>query len=124
MTTYGVKEYGLILNILKSFGNLESIFSLPSINKSNSILYTSRSYEREITRRGFVNVYIYIGVIPTNGRVADTSSKRDLASELTQTHKNTNVVDFINKESFHGHGNGKEAVLWCVYIQLNLLYIM
>ena len=52
VTTDGLGGDGLVLDILKGSGNLDSIFSLSSSNKSNSIAYISRGNEGRATTRG------------------------------------------------------------------------
>ena len=45
VTTDGLRGDGLVLDILKGSGNLDSIFSLSSSNKLNGMAYISRGNE-------------------------------------------------------------------------------
>ena len=49
--TDGLWGDGLVLDILKGSGNLDSIFSLSSSDKSNGIMYISRGNEGRATTR-------------------------------------------------------------------------
>ena len=77
----------MVLDILKSFGNLDCIFSLFNPNKMNGMIHISRCYEGRTATRGFSQVRMKFRVNYTDGRVVDASRIRDFASGLTQIQK-------------------------------------
>ena len=74
----------MVLDILKSFGNLNCIFSLFSPNKMNDMTHVSRCYKDRMATREFSQVRTKFRANSIDGRVVDASRIRDLASELTQ----------------------------------------
>ena len=110
----------MVFDILKSFGNLDCIFSLSSSNKTNGIMHVSRYYKGRMATRGFSQVRMKFRANSTDGRVVDASRIRDLASGLTQIQARDNLVDLSSRNGFHDSGSGR-VVFWCIHVMLNLL---
>ena len=94
----------MVLDILKSFGNLDCIFSLSSPNKMNDMIYVSRCYKGRMATRGFSQVRTKFRANSTDGGVVDASRIRDLASGLTQIQKRDDLVDLSSRNGFHNSG--------------------
>ena len=112
-----------VLDILESFGDLDSIFSLSSTNQLNGMSHISGSYEWGVTTRWLGKVWVKFWANSANGRVVDTSRKGYLTSGLAQIQKNNDLIGLISRERFHDDGSGRRVVLWCICIMLNLIYI-
>ena len=112
---------GIVLDILKSFDNLDCIFSFSNPNKTNGMIYVSRCYEGRTATREFSQVRSKFRANSTDGRVVDASRIRDLASGLTQIQKRNDLVDLSNRNGFHDSGSGSRVVFWCICVMLNLL---
>ena len=111
----------MVFDILKSFDNLDCIFSQSSPNKINGMIYVSRCYKGRMATRGFSQVRTKFGVSSTDGKVVDASRIRDLASELTQVQERDNLIDLSNRNGFYDSGSGLKVVFWCICVMLNLL---
>ena len=98
----------MVLDILKSFGNLDYIFSLFSPNKTNGMKYVSRCYEDRTATRGFSQVRIKFRVNSTDGRVVDASRIKDLVSGLIQIQERDNLIDLSSISS----AVGRMAISW------------
>ena len=94
----------MVLDILKSFGNLDCIFSLFSPNKTNGITHVSRCCEDRTATRGLGQVRIKFRVNSTDGRVVDASRIRDLVSGLIQIQERDDLVDLSSRDGFHDNG--------------------
>ena len=109
----------MLLDLLKSFGNLDCIFSLSSPNKTNGIIHISRCYKGRTATRGFSQVRTKFKVNSTDGRVVDASRIRDLASGLTQIQERDDLVDLSSRNEFHDSGSGSSSVLvYLCYVEL------
>ena len=60
----------MVLDILECLGNLDSIFSLFSAQKPNSMIYVSEGNDAWTTSRGFGKVRAVFGVNATDSRRA------------------------------------------------------
>ena len=60
--TNGLEGDGLVLDILKCLGNLDSIFSLSNTQKPNSMMYVSGGNDGWMTSRGFKKVRVVFGM--------------------------------------------------------------
>ena len=87
VTTDGLGWDGLVLDILKGSGELDSILSLSSSNQPDGMTHVSGSNDGRVTTRGFGKIRTEFGVDSTDIRVVYTSSKRDLVSRLTPKSK-------------------------------------
>jgi len=102
----------MVLDILKDLGDLDSILSLSSIKKLNSMLYISRRNDGWTTTNGFGKVGTVFSVNVTDGGVTEASGSRDLTSYLTQFQESNNLVDLISGKRFHDERSGKRDGVW------------
>ena len=113
VTTDGLGWDGLVLDILKGSGELDSILSLSSSNQPDGMTHVSGSNDGRVTTRGFGKIRTEFGVDSTDIRVVYTSSKRDLVSRLTQIQARDDLVVEVVKVT----------MFVCGYIMLNYLCI-
>jgi len=106
---------GMVLDILKGLGDLNSIFSLSNIKKLNSISHISRRNDGWMTISGFGKVGTVFSANATNGGVTETSGSRDLTSCLTQFQESNNLVDLISGKGFHNERSGKRDGVWMYF---------
>ena len=111
----------MVLDVLKSFGNLDCIFSLSNPNKMNNMTYVSRCYKDRTATRGFSQIRMKFRVNSTDGKVVDASRFRDLASGLTQIQEKDDLVDLSSKNGFYNSDSGSRVVFWCICVMLNSL---
>jgi len=102
----------MVLDILKGLGDLDSILSLSSIKKPNSMLYISRRNDEWMTTNGFGKVQTVFSANLTDGGVTEASGSRDLTSCLTQFQESNNLVDLISGKEFHDERSGKRDGVW------------
>ena len=76
----GLGGDGMVLDILKSLGDLDCIFSLSSTKKSNGMVHISRGNDEWTTTRGFGKVGTVFGTNTTDGGVVEASRSRDMTS--------------------------------------------
>ena len=106
----------LVLDILKGSGELDSILSLSSSNQLDGMTHVSGSNDGRATTRGFGKIRTEFGADHTDSRVVYTSSKRDLASRLTQIQERDNLIGLGNGKGFHGGGSGQsDNVCMCLH---------
>ena len=74
----------MVLDILKGLRDLDSILSLSSTKKSNSMSYISGRNDGWMTTSGFGRVGTVFSVNTTDGGVIESSGSKDLTSCLTQ----------------------------------------
>ena len=110
----------MVLDILKGLGDLDSILSLSSTKKSNSMLHISGRNDGWMTTSGFGKVGTVFSVNTTDGGVTESSGSRDLMSCLTQFQESNNLVDLISGKGFHDERSGKSDGVWlCLhYVEL------
>ena len=73
----------MVLDILKSLGDLDNILSLFSTKKLSSMLHISRRNDGWTTTSGFGKIGTVFSANATNGGVTEASGSRDLTSCLT-----------------------------------------
>ena len=83
VTTNGLGGDGLVLDILECLGNLNSIFSLFSAQKPNSMTYVSGGNDGWTTSRGFGKVRAVFGANATDSGRVNTSSRVDIVCSMT-----------------------------------------
>ena len=106
----------MVLDILKGLGDLDSILSLSSTKKSNSMSHISRRNDGWTTTSGFGKVGTVFSANMTDGGVTESSGSRDLMSCLTQFQESNNLVDLISGKGFHDERSGKSDGVWlCLY---------
>ena len=102
----------MALDILKGLGDLDSILSLSSTKKLNSMLHISRRNDGWMTTSSFGKVGTVFSVNATDGRVTESSGSRDLMSCLIQFQESNNLVDLISGKGFHDERSGKSDGVW------------
>jgi len=112
VTTDGLGRDGMVLDILKGLGDLDSILSISSTKKPNSILHISRRNDGWMTTNGFGKVGTVFSANVTDGGVTEASESRDLMSCLIQFQESNNLVDLISKKGFHDEKSGKRDGVW------------
>ena len=120
VTTDGLGRDGMVLDILKGLGNLDSILSLSSTKKLNSMSHISRRNDGWMTTSSFGKVGTVFSANATDGRVTEFSGSRDLMSRLTQFQESNNLVDLISGKGFYDERSGKSDGVWlCLhYVEL------
>ena len=112
VTADGLGRDGMVLDILKGLGDLDSILSLSSTKESNSLVHISRRNDGWTTTSSFRKVETVFSANTTDGRVTESSGSRDLTSCLTQFQENNNLVDLISEKGFHDERSGKSDGVW------------
>ena len=121
--TDGLGWDGLVLDILKGSGELDSILSLSSSNQPDDMKHVSGSNDGRVTTRGFGKVRMEFGANSTDSRVVYTSSKRNLASRLTQIQERDDLIGLSMERNFMVVEVVKVTMFVCFYIMLNYLCI-
>ena len=112
VTMDGLGRDGMVLDILKGLGDLDSILSLSSTNKLNSMSHISGRNDGWTTTSGFGKVGTVFSANTTDGGVTESSGSRDLTSCLTQFQESTSLVDLISEKGFHDERSGKSDRVW------------
>ena len=116
VTADGLGRDEMVLDILKGLGNLDSILSLSSTKKLNSMSHISRRNDGWTTTSSFGKVGTVFSANATDGRVTEFSGSRDLMSRLTQFQESNNLVDLISGKGFYDERSGKSNGVWlCLY---------
>ena len=113
VTADGLGRDGTVLDILKGLGDLNSILSLASTKKSNSMSHTGRRNDRLTTTSSFAKVGTVFSANVTDGRVTEFSGSRDLMSCLwSYFQESSNLVDLISGKGFYNERSGKSNGVW------------
>ena len=108
----GLGRDGMVLDILKGLGDLDSILSLSSTKKLNSMSHISRRNDGWMTISGFGKVGTVFNANTTDGGVTEASRSRDLTSCLTQFQESNNLVGLIIGKGSHDERSGKRDGIW------------
>ena len=116
----GLGRDGMVLDILKGLGDLDSILSLSSIKKLGSMSHISGGNDQWTTTSGFGKIGTVFSANMINGGVTESSGSRDLTSCLIQFQESNNLVDLISGKGLHDERSGKSDGVWlCLhYVEL------